>query len=212
MKQTFFSVIAGLGIFLVGFFIMKWSLLFTVPLTFAVYYGTSLVLTPKLKVGDVYLEQTALNNELKALYEKSSQDLVELKSYVNKIDNRVILEKLNKLVDIGSGILGYLKDKPMELSSSRHFLEYYLAKSINLLDNYNQIEDIGLEEEKMEKINSQTISAMDYLIDLYTKQRDNYYKDQVAELEMTNEILEKTVKYGQGMLDEEREEALDGDI
>lgn len=53
-----------------------------------------------------------------------------------------------------------------------------------------------MSSEKFLEIEAKTYESLALLNGVYAKQRDGYYEDQISDLEIETELLEKTLKLG----------------
>lgn len=130
---------------------------------------------PVLKIGDIELERLA-----------------------DGIQNPLIAEKAQSLSGIAQNILDYLEDAPKEISSSRHFLNYYLPTANKIIGNYLHLKRANVSTDKFNLITERTVESLDLINQVFAQQRDNYYKDQMLALEVETELLEKTIRLGGG--------------
>lgn len=196
MRQNFFGVSASVLLFLLLFMALKWPLLVAAVLSVGTYFGVYYLAKPKQKIGDVELEALANGEELKALYDASITHLHTMASTARAIENPAIREKALALVATGNDIMGYLKAHPKAISPSRHFLEYYLKTGEKIITNYLSLKRGNVSSEKFLEIEAKTNESLALLNGVYAKQRDGYYEDQISDLEIETELLEKTLKLG----------------
>ncbi|WP_108832087.1 5-bromo-4-chloroindolyl phosphate hydrolysis family protein [Aedoeadaptatus coli] len=196
MRQNFFGVSASVLLFLLLFIVLKWPLLVATVLSVGTYFGVYYLAKPKQKIGDVELEALANGEELKALYDASIMHLHTMASTARAIENPAIREKALALVATGNDITAYLKAHPKAISPSRHFLEYYLKTGEKIITNYLSLKRGNVSSEKFLEIEAKTDESLALLNGVYAKQRDGYYEDQISDLEIETELLEKTLKLG----------------
>lgn len=174
-RQNFLAMISSIVTFLVMFFILDWPIILTVVLAIAIFFGVFMLTKPVLKIGDIELERLA-----------------------DGIQNPLIAEKAQSLSGIAQNILDYLEDAPKEISSSRHFLNYYLPTANKIIGNYLHLKRANVSTDKFNLITERTVESLDLLNQVFAQQRDNYYKDQMLALEVETELLEKTIRLGGG--------------
>lgn len=196
MRQNFFGVSASVLLFLLLFMALKWPLLVAAVLSVGTYFGVYYLAKPKQKIGDVELEALANGEEMKALYDASITHLHAMASTACAIENPAIREKALALVATGNDIMAYLKAHPKAISPSRHFLEYYLKTGEKIITNYLSLKRGNVSSEKFLEIEAKTYESLVLLNGVYAKQRDGYYEDQISDLEIETELLEKTLKLG----------------
>ena len=196
MRQNFFGVSASVLLFMLLFPVLKWPILVSAGLSVGTYFSVYYLAKPKQKIGDVELEAIANGEEIKALYDASIVHLRTMASSAHAIENPAIREKAMALVATGKDIMGYLKEHPKAISASRHFLEYYLNTGEKIINNYLSLKRGNVSSEKFLEIEKKTDESLALLNRVYAKQRDGYYEDQITDLEIETELLEKTLKLG----------------
>lgn len=195
-KANIFGAIAGgvgFAVFYLGFEWPIWlSLIFAVALFFAIY----LITQPVHKIGDIEIDQLKNGEELQQIYQEAQESLERTQRFEEGIRNEFIQQKAQDLQIIGQDILRYLANHPKQISTSRHFLDYYLPTAEKIVGNYYQLEEANVSASKMEAIQEQTSESLDLLTKIYARQRDSYHTDTMLALEVETELLEKTIELG----------------
>lgn len=195
-KVSFLSGIISALIFLFLVFVLKWSFWLSVVISFLLLIALSLLLKPSKKIGETPIEELAQGERLSKIYSEAQKNIEEIEGASKKIKNKDLQKKLLELEAIGQDILKYLSKNPELLSRSEHFLSYYLTTANRILTNYLQLQESHVSTEKWMKVEESSQESMDYLIQIFSKQRDSYHKNTIMDLEAESELLEKTISLG----------------
>ena len=203
VKQNLLAFLVGLLGFIGTYNLLKWPIWVATLVAIGLFLAIYLLATPVLRIGQVELEQLKNGTELKALYDASIQQLQEMRANSLMIQHDQVKQDAQALTETGESILSYLEAHPREISSSRHFLDYYLTVGNKLLQNFVEMEEARVSDHKLQEITHQTQESLDILNEIYSRQRDGYHLDRMRDLEVETELLEKTLKLGGGYSDEE---------
>ena len=176
--------------------VLKWDFFISAILALGTYFGVYFINKPKLMIGDADIEALANAEEIKNIYEKYKIDIENLKKLATSIEDRNLREKALELSKTSFDISAYLANNPLEISTSRHFLEYYMKVALEIVGNYNDLSKANVSYDKFSQIKEKTIESVDLLKEIFAKQRDSYHKDKINELEVESDLLEQTIKLG----------------
>lgn len=185
------------------FTLLSWPFFLATLISLGTYFAVYLLASPVLRIGDVELEKLNNGAELKALYETSVLQVKQMKATKKEIKQAEISSRLAQLIQKATSILTYLEANPKEISSSRHFLDYYLSTANKISQNYLQMEAAQISSDKFKEIEHKTAEALKILDKIFANQRDGYHVNRMRDLEVETELLEKTLELGGGYLDEE---------
>lgn len=200
-KQGLRSVLVALVcavFFLIMFLLMKWNFFVVAALSVLLYFALTLLTSPVRMLGGVAVEKIDQGQRLASIYDLAKKNIDDMGNYQRLIDNQELSEKAKNLTLKGNHILNYLSKNPKSISTSEHFLDYYLDTANKILSNYVEMQDSNVSLEKENLIKQETTQSIDYLEEIFSKQLDSYYEDKILSLEVESDLLEKTVKLGGG--------------
>lgn len=189
------GMIAG-AVFLVLLFVLHWAFPVATGIAFLLLIGLQLVTRPTRKIGDTPITGLPQGERLERIYEEALVQQEELTQAGRQIKNKDLAAKTEELIAMSRDILHYLSQNPHLLSRSEHFLSYYLGTGNRILKNYLQLQASHVSERRWQEVETSTQEAMNYLLTIFSKQRDGYHKNTIMDLEAESELLEKTVKLG----------------
>lgn len=196
--HIFLSAIISAILFLVLFIILKWHIVVDIVISILSYFALGYLLAPTVKIGDIAVEHLDQGERIGKIYHKAQEDVQSLIDYQGRVIDNNLWEKARNLAATGQDIIKFLTDHPESISKSEHFLDYYLNTSKRILKNYTSLQTSNVSKDKWALIQKETNDSLDFLNDIFAKQRDSYYKDTILELEVESDLLEKTVHLGGG--------------
>lgn len=202
-KQNIIALILSLISFFI-FIVLQIPLWLILILTFGVFIAVFLLIEPKMKVGNLKLIQNELNEELSNLYEKSLEEFNEIKILNNNIKTNEIKSNINSILSAGDKIFNIISNDKEALSSSQHFLSYYIPNTNKIVKSYVDVMSSSVDSAKLNKFKKDMNSTMILLNKVYNNQLENYHKDDFIELEIQAKMLESTIKLGGELLDEKK--------
>lgn len=200
-KQGLRSVLVAIVcaiFFVIIFLIVKWNFFVVAALSILLYFALTLLTSPVRMLGGVAVEKIDQGQRLVNIYDLAKKNMDDMSIYQSKIRNLEISKKSKAMNEKGHHILNYLSKNPKSISTSEHFLDYYLDTANKILSNYVEMQDSNISQEKESLIQEETSQSLDYLKEIFTKQLDSYYDDKILSLEVESDLLEKTVKLGGG--------------
>lgn len=197
-RQNLRAGLASALVFILLYLVLEWSVMISLLLATGIFVGVYLINQPVRKIGDVELERIANGEELNQIYLQAQADIYRLQETAQAINHPQVSQEAQELGEIGQDIINYLEDNPIEISQSRHFLDYYLTTANQILDNFLTIKRANVSEDKQILITDRTLESLELLQNIFRKQRDGYHTDRLVELEVQTELLEKTIKLGGG--------------
>lgn len=203
VKQNLLSFLGSLIFFLIFWYILDWPLILVLILTLVLFFAIYFLITPKIKIGNIEVIDDQLNQELADLYQVLGKNVKRMDYHAKQIKDKEVAHLANSVTAIGTSIYDYLDDHLQALSSSRHFIEYYTTKSEEIIENYYELEKVGISANKLEKVKTQTTEALGYLNQIFSQQRDSYHQQKYLNLELETDLLEKTAQMGEEFKQEE---------
>ena len=198
MKKALPDILAavlGSGLFLLLFFGLGWNQVFTGVLAVGAYFGASILLRPRRKIGVLDVETVQNGEELRQLMDDAEADLNAIHSCIATIRQQpAITENTQRLYETGERILSYLRTNPQKITIARRFINYYLDTASGILRKYIAVQDTQLETEEMTRLRSKTESALVILNDAFKKQFERLMENEIMDIDSDIDLLEKTLK------------------
>lgn len=193
-RQNLIAILASLGVFLGLGFIFKWNLLVAGALAIPTYFGSYLASQPRLRIGNIYIDELPAGDELRELMAEAYDDMEAIRLASKNISDIHIQDSSEKLYKTGSKILEYLKEEPDKIRIARRFFTYYLDTARNILEKYLRIQDTELRTDEVKQITRSTKEAMPYLNEAFEKQFTNLMANDLMDIEAEIKILKANLK------------------
>ena len=201
MRRNIISGLISSIVFLILFIGIKWNLIISFALAAGVFFSSFMFLKPTLKIGSFSTDELEDGQELEKILSDAKDDLGYLRSYssMDTNNNIEVQTEIDSLVKLGSGIINKMEQNPKLISKSRHFLTYYVDRARKIVENYDELREGYISDPKFLKIEESTIDSLKLLNQVFKSTRDDIYKSKLLELEVENDLLEKTVKMGRSL-------------
>lgn len=139
MKLSYLlSIIVGISSFCLLYLGLDLNIIFSIVVSLVAYYAATMIFKEKDEL------QMDISQDL-VKYEKLITDaranIRRLELLKEKIENETLRDDITYVCDISDRILKSLKENPKKTGQVRKFIDYYLPFTLNILTQYNKIED-----------------------------------------------------------------------
>ena len=139
MKLSYLlSIIVGISSFCLLYLGLDLNIIFSIVVSLVAYYAATMIFKEKDEL------QMDISQDL-VKYEKLITDaranIRRLELLKEKIENTTLRDDITYVCDISDRILKSLKENPKKTGQVRKFIDYYLPFTLNILTQYNKIED-----------------------------------------------------------------------
>lgn len=186
------GVLAG-GIFLILLFILHWNIVVDSVLAIGSFAGFSMVLKPRYRLGDFYIDELPDGEELEKRLNEAKEDFRQIEKTMKEIDHPAVKEEALKLKETAGRIIHFLEEHPEKIKLARQFIDYYQDTASSLLQKYVRLEDTALGTKDIEKIKENTIHAMKMLNVAFEQQFQKLMRNEMFDMEAEIRLLEQTV-------------------
>lgn len=142
MKLSYLlSIIIGISSFCLLYLGLDLNIIFSIVVSVVAYYAATMIFKEKSEY-QVDITQDLVQYE--KLITDARYNIRSLELLKDKIDNKTLRDDITYVCDTSDKILTSLKENPKKTSQVRKFIDYYLPFTLNILTQYNKIEDQGL--------------------------------------------------------------------
>lgn len=193
------GLIAGIssGFLMLGFFfVLHFTWLITLVLAVVAYFAIYLIIfalrpkdTLKFNLGSGITEEMLLT-----VLKESQEKIRELENLAKQMKDEKIKAKIYHIIEIVRKIYENIRIDPEKMKVARQFLSYYFDTSIRIINKYSQL---SKQEVKSPEITRALLKAEDMLNSIDTafdKQLARLLSNDVMDLDVEIETLEKTFK------------------
>lgn len=188
------AVVLALAAFYMLLLVMKWHLLVAVVIAVLINFAVYMLTKPVLKIGSVQVDNLRGGEDLHQMMSDAHQDMQVIYNASQMVRDEAIKQKAVKLHALGNRILTYLGNNPERIPRARRFFTYYLDTGANILTKYMNLVASNPESAQVQGLAPGTARAMDALHDAFVSQFNKLMQNEILDVEVDIELLEKTLK------------------
>lgn len=201
MKLSYIiSIVIGVICFCLLYLVLDLNILFSLIISIIAYLAFTLILN---KNEDNILE-TAVNSELikyEKIYSEAKTIIRKIDLLENQIDNLDMQANIRIICDTSNKILVSLKESPKKTKQVRKFIEYYLPFTLNILNQYNTIEDQKLTSKESIDFMKRVEKMLDRVKEACEIQLNNMYESDLLNTNADIKVFETMLK-SDGLVDD----------
>ena len=199
MKLSYIvSVIMSFLIFSFLYLGLKFGISFSLLISVISYFALTMIFKSKNEL------QEEVNNPFKE-YEKltneASSNIKEINKYVHLIQNKKITDNISVICELSNKIIKTVKDNPKKINQIRKFINYYLPFTLNILKQYDNIENLKLTSSKSKKFMDKVEVMMDRVKDACQEQLNSLYDGDMLNTSADIKVFEDMLK-SDGLVDD----------
>ncbi len=194
------SIVIGVICFCLLYLVLDLNILFSLIISIIAYLAFTLILN---KNEDNILE-TAVNSELikyEKIYSEAKTIIRKIDLLENQIDNLDMKANIRIICDTSNKILVSLKESPKKTKQVRKFIEYYLPFTLNILNQYNTIEDQKLTSKESIDFMKRVEKMLDRVKEACEIQLNNMYESDLLNTNADIKVFETMLK-SDGLVDD----------
>ena len=125
----------------------------------------------------------------------ASRTLKRIRDINDDIDNPELSRKIDRIEELTAKIFRLLEERPEKAGELKSFMNYYLPKTLKILENYAKLEEQDVDGDNIRETKQKIEAMMDKIVDGYEAQLDKLFADDAldisAELKVMESMLEK---------------------
>lgn len=131
------------------------------------------------------------NPELDAVIRDGRASVAKIQQLNDDIPDYKISAQLRQIELLTASIIDQVERKPDKLKEVRQFIGYYLPTTIKLLEQYVQMQNVGLKGENIETGMQQIEDLLDKVIVAFQKQLDGMFERDVVDITADIQVMEQ---------------------
>lgn len=131
------------------------------------------------------------NPELDAVVNQGRQSVKRLQQLNDDIPDYKVSAQLKQIEILTASIIDQVEKKEDKLKQTRQFMNYYLPTTIKLLEQYVQMQDVGLRGENITAGMKQIEELLDKVIVAFQKQLDSLFERDVVDITADIQVMEQ---------------------
>lgn len=128
---------------------------------------------------------------------KALQGAVDQLEYIREFEAKQGGEIKNKVHEIGDLVEEIIKEiirDPDDYKRAKQFLNYYLETTAKIFKKYEELDVMGVTATNVQSSKERAVKMMDTLIDAFKKQLAKLKENDVMQMEVEMDVLEKTLR------------------
>ncbi|MGN1481486.1 5-bromo-4-chloroindolyl phosphate hydrolysis family protein [Porcipelethomonas sp.] len=201
-KELAAGLLAGLlagGLFLALLFLFHWNFIVDMVLSISAFFGLSLLLKPKLKIGKISIDTLPEGETISRQLEEAQKDFHCIEQAMEQIHEPAVRQETQRLKETAKNILEYLEKHPEKIRSARQFIDYYQETASSLLKKYIELQDTQLRTDDVIQLQNNTLKAIGTLNTAFEEQFQKLMRSEMIDMEAEIRLLEQTVKMENGI-------------
>jgi len=139
--------------------------------------------------------------ELDKLIEYGHDSVAKLQQINDDIPDFKLSAKLKQIEILTAAIFDQVEKKPEMIKEVRQFMNYYLPTTIRLLEQYVQLQNVGMRGENISAGMDQIEAMLDKVIVAFQKQLDSLFERDVIDITADIQVMEQMMA-AQGLTQE----------
>lgn len=145
-------------------------------------------------------KSTTGNPELDAVIREGRVSVAKIQQLNDDIPDYKVSAQLKQIEILTASIIDQVEKKPDKIKEVRQFMNYYLPTTIKLLEQYVQMQNVGLKGENISVGMQQVEDLLDKVIVAFQKQLDSLFERDVIDITADIQVMEQMMA-AQGLTD-----------
>ncbi len=194
MKLSYIiSIVIGIICFCLLYLVLDLNIIFSLIVSIIAYLAFTMILNK----SDENILETTVSNELleyEKIYSEARNIIKKIDLLENQIDNSSIQINIRNICETSNKILISLKENPKKIKQVRKFIEYYLPFTLNILNQYNTIEDQKLTSKESIDFMQRVEKMLDRVKEACEIQLNNMYESDLLNTNADIKVFETMLK------------------
>ena len=136
-------------------------------------------------------EESSGNPELDAVVRQGRQSVRRLQEINEDIPDYKVSAQLKQIEILTASIIDQVERKEDKLKQTRQFMNYYLPTTIKLLEDYVQLQNVGMKGENITAGMQKIEELLDKVIVAFQKQLDSLFERDVVDITADIQVMEQ---------------------
>lgn len=142
------------------------------------------------------------NPELDAVIRQGRYSVKRIQEINDDIPDYKISAQLKQIEILTASVIDQVERKEDKLKQVRQFMNYYLPTTIKLLEQYVQLQNVGLRGENISAAMTQIEEMLDKVIVAFQKQLDSLFERDVVDITADIQVMEQMMA-AQGLTEDD---------
>ena len=136
-------------------------------------------------------EPSTGNPELDAVIRQGRTSVRRLQELNDDIPDYKVSAQLKQIEILTASIIDQVERKEDKLKQTRQFMNYYLPTTIKLLENYVQLQNVGMKGENISAGMKKIEEMLDKVIVAFQKQLDSLFERDIVDITADIQVMEQ---------------------
>lgn len=207
MKWSYvISIIVGIILFCILYIGLEFGIAFSLIISVIAYFACTMIFkerdTLQEKIdSDAFEFQKLTNNAL--------VNIKKIEAIKNEIDNRELVENIGEICSTSRKIVDTIKENPKKARQINKFVDYYLPLTLNILTQYNKIEDQNLTSKESKEFLIKVEKMIQRVKEACEVQLNKMYETDLVNTNADIKVFETMLKTD-GLVDDNMNIKIDG--
>ncbi len=192
MKLSYLlSIVIGISAFCLLFLGLDLNVIFSLAVSVVAYYACTMIFKEKSQM------QVEVNPELveyQKIYKEAWSIIRKIQMLEKEIDDMPTRSTIKEICDLAQKILEALKENPKKVPQVRKFIDYYLPFTLNIINQYNTVEDKGLTSEDSKEFMNKAEKMIEKVKEACESQLNNMYEKDIVSTNADIKVFETMLK------------------
>ncbi len=131
------------------------------------------------------------NPELDGVIRDGRSSVAKIQQLNDEIPDYKLSAQLKQIEILTASIIDQVERKPDKLKEVRQFMNYYLPTTIRLLEQYVQLQNVGMKGENISEAMNKIESMLENVIVAFQKQLDSLFERDVVDITADIQVMEQ---------------------
>lgn len=200
MKVSYvISIILSIITFLILSMGFSLNVIFSLVIAIISYFAYTLILKSK---EELQIELDNASPEYIKLTKVGKDNIEKIRKYKNLIENTSISDNIDSICNTSDEIIETVRKNPKKITQIRRFIDYYLPFTVDILEQYNTIEDRKLTSTKSKDFMKKTEELISRVNEACDEQLNNLYEGEIINTNASIKVFEDMLK-SDGLVDDD---------
>ncbi len=206
MKLSYIlSVIIAIVVFCLLYLGLDLNVIFSAFISVVTYFACTMIFKERDSLQEK-IDRDAL--EFEKLTSNAISNIKKIESFKNEINNKELVNNILKICETSNKIINTIKENPKKAKQIKKFVDYYLPFTLNILTQYNKIEDQSLTSIESKEFMTKVETMIERVKEACESQLNNMYETDLVNTNADIKVFETMLKTD-GLVDDNMNIKLD---
>lgn len=200
------SIIISIILFCVLYLGLDLNIIFSGIITVVAYFACTMIFKkPDVKQEKIEREKS----EFEKLTTAATSYIRKIENLKRELNNKVLVENISQICATSNKIVSTIKENPKKSRQVKKFVDYYLPFTLNILTQYNRIEDQNLTSVESKEFMEKVEKMIERVKEACEAQLNSMYETDLINTNADIKVFETMLK-SDGLVDDNMNIKLEG--